>query len=329
MGVLVRARRRNGLRVEAGQELTHLSLKPGEEIRTPLIAMLFWRGTDVVRGAEPLAALVHRAQHAAGRRPDAAARHARSRWTARAEHRLRQAVSPGGHPARTSAGATPAPGARPGIRAAAAPTRASDAWLNTGTWEIDPAKYPQGIQAVQRLGPCPRNEVRPVVRAGTGGRPGNRGWARTIPNGCCRARRTGALLNEGNPAALNWLIDHVDGMIKSQGIDWYREDMNGGGPAARLAQERRRRSPGDHGEPLRARAPGVLGRTATPKSRPAHRFLRLRRAAQRSGDHAAGRAAVAQRFPVPGHEGRRRRATRATPTGSRSGCRFRARVLLL
>jgi alpha-galactosidase len=26
------------------------------------------------------------------------------------------------------------------------------------------------------------------------------------------------------------LIDHVDGMIKSQGIDWYREDMNGGGP---------------------------------------------------------------------------------------------------
>ena len=38
------------------------------------------------------------------------------------------------------------------------------------------------------------------------------------------------VLNEGNPAALNWLIDHVDGMIKSQGIDWYREDMNGAGP---------------------------------------------------------------------------------------------------
>jgi alpha-galactosidase len=38
------------------------------------------------------------------------------------------------------------------------------------------------------------------------------------------------LLNEGNAEALNWLIDHVDGMIKSQGIDWYREDMNGAGP---------------------------------------------------------------------------------------------------
>jgi alpha-galactosidase len=29
---------------------------------------------------------------------------------------------------------------------------------------------------------------------------------------------------------LNWVTDHIDGMIKSQGIDWYREDMNGSGP---------------------------------------------------------------------------------------------------
>lgn len=27
---------------------------------------------------------------------------------------------------------------------------------------------------------------------------------------------------------MNWLINHVDGMVKSQGLDWYREDMNGG-----------------------------------------------------------------------------------------------------
>jgi alpha-galactosidase len=37
-----------GLRVHAGQELTHLFLKPGEEIRTPLMALLFWQGDDVV-----------------------------------------------------------------------------------------------------------------------------------------------------------------------------------------------------------------------------------------------------------------------------------------
>jgi alpha-galactosidase len=38
-----------GLRIVAGQQLTHLLLQPGEEIRTPLIAALFWQGADTVR----------------------------------------------------------------------------------------------------------------------------------------------------------------------------------------------------------------------------------------------------------------------------------------
>ncbi len=38
----------------------------------------------------------------------------------------------------------------------------------------------------------------------------------------------GSVLNDGHPEALDWLINHVDGMIKSQGLDWYREDMNRG-----------------------------------------------------------------------------------------------------
>ena len=33
-----------GLRVRAGQELTHFKLLPGEEVRTPLVALLFWHG---------------------------------------------------------------------------------------------------------------------------------------------------------------------------------------------------------------------------------------------------------------------------------------------
>ena len=33
-----------GLQVRAGQELTHFKLLPGEEVRSPLVALLFWRG---------------------------------------------------------------------------------------------------------------------------------------------------------------------------------------------------------------------------------------------------------------------------------------------
>jgi alpha-galactosidase len=35
-----------GVRVVAGQERTHLTLHPGEEIRTPLVVLQFWRGGD-------------------------------------------------------------------------------------------------------------------------------------------------------------------------------------------------------------------------------------------------------------------------------------------
>jgi alpha-galactosidase len=54
----------------------------------------------------------------------------------------------------------------------------------------------------------------------------------------------GALLDEGNPAARQWLTDHISGMIESQGLDWYREDMNGAGP---LLAWRRHDSPDRQG----------------------------------------------------------------------------------
>ena len=37
------------LHLRAGQQLTHLGLKPGEEIRTPSTTLLFWQGDDLVR----------------------------------------------------------------------------------------------------------------------------------------------------------------------------------------------------------------------------------------------------------------------------------------
>ncbi len=36
----------DGLRITAGQETTHFKLLPGEEVRSPLIALQFWQGGD-------------------------------------------------------------------------------------------------------------------------------------------------------------------------------------------------------------------------------------------------------------------------------------------
>ncbi len=38
-----------GLRIRAGQELTHFKLHPGEEVRTPLSVLQFWKGGDWIR----------------------------------------------------------------------------------------------------------------------------------------------------------------------------------------------------------------------------------------------------------------------------------------
>ena len=62
-----------GLQVTAGQELFRAKLKPGEEIRSPLMALVFWRGSDPVAAQESVAALVPRSCPATDPGPTAAA----------------------------------------------------------------------------------------------------------------------------------------------------------------------------------------------------------------------------------------------------------------
>ena len=62
------------LRLRGGQELTHFTLHPGEEVRTPLVVLQFYDG-DHVSGAEHLAALDARPQSAPHGRQQSSAAH--------------------------------------------------------------------------------------------------------------------------------------------------------------------------------------------------------------------------------------------------------------
>jgi alpha-galactosidase len=214
------------LRIHAGQQLTRLSLKPGEEIRTPLIALLFWQGTDVQRaqnlwrhwylrhvipcvngrppgpfmaiGGDSIAEVND--YFNAGMKPDVLWRDADTKpydWY---------------------------PTAR-------GPAKGNSAWFNTGTWEVDTNYYPHGFgplsAAVHQLGMKFLLWFEPERV----GHPGS--WLATQhPEWLLAGDNStgGRILDEGNPAAFHWLTNHIDGMIKANGIDWYREDMNGGGP---------------------------------------------------------------------------------------------------
>ncbi len=213
----------NGLQIKAGQELTHLFFKPGEEVRTPLIALLFWEGKDVV-----------------------AAQNIWRRW-------YMEYVIPhfAGQPqpplAQIQVGGSDTSYVKnfldAGIKVdicwrdaawyinSGSPYKDEVAWLNTGTWEIDPTKYPNGFKPFSDWVHDHGMKFLLWFEPERVGDP-NSWLAQKHPEWLLQPGSVGLILNEGNPEALNWLINHTDGMIKSQGIDWYREDMNGGGPCS-------------------------------------------------------------------------------------------------
>ena len=217
----------NGLTIKAGQQQTNLYLKPGEVIRTPLIALLFWQKEEVVSAQN-----LWRHYYIA---------HIIPRIDGKPQQSVMQ-IQVGGSIADTSyvnkfikASIKPdicwrdAGGTNTWYPSDSGPYKGDDGWLNTGTWDIDARRYPNGFKPfsdwIHELGMKFVLWFEPE-------RVGNPdSWlGKNHPEWLLPGTSHGALLNEGNPVALEWLINHVDGMIKSQGIDWYREDMNGGGP---------------------------------------------------------------------------------------------------
>ncbi len=220
----------DGLRVTAGQQLTHLVLHPGEEIRTPLIELMFWKGGDIVP-----------------------AQNLWRRWYT--DHNMPRLNGQTQQPiAQIQVSATDdnIPYVDSFLKAGIQPTlcwrdagggngnswyvnsesphQGGDDWLNTGTWDIDAVKYPHGFKPFSDWVHAHGMQFMVWFEPERVGDPNS--WLGKnhpewlLPNDT----GTGANLDEGNPDARSWLVDHIDALIKAQGLDWYREDMNGIGP---------------------------------------------------------------------------------------------------
>lgn len=206
--------RQNGLRVLAGQEYIHLRLRPGEEIRTPLIALVFWEGNDVGRAQNLWRRwfLAHNIPRLNGQIPPPMLQMQCYRTFEKGgEQDLFDTVK--------EFTANQIPFDLCWRDAGWYPCKGS--WPNTGTWEIDPARYPRGFRP---FSDWLHQQGKKFIVWFEPERVGDReSWlAKQHPEWILG----GSLLNLGNSDARIWLTEHIDKMLREQGIDYYRQDFN-------------------------------------------------------------------------------------------------------
>ncbi len=206
--------------VRAGQELTHFRLEPGEEVRSPLIVLVFydgdwlagqnvWRRWMVADNLPRPGGNLHPPQVAEGsgrqtvEMQEANEQNQIAALTRELDHGLPLDywwMDAGWYPF-------------------------AEGWPDTGTWEPDPQRFPRGFAPIAKA--AHERGVKTLVwfepervRPGTWLALNHPEWL---------LKRTGAkdlLLDLGNDQARQWLTDHVSRLIREQGIDLYRQDFN-------------------------------------------------------------------------------------------------------
>jgi alpha-galactosidase len=212
------------VRVRAGQELTHFSLQPGEEVRTPLLVLQFYRQKDWI-GAQNvwrrwmLAFGTPRVDGAVPAPFTTASSSAHFSEMERANEENQQQFIDQyvQHGVALDywwmdAGWYVLDGGR---------------WPRTGTWEVDRERFPRGLRAVADHAHAQGVKIlvwfEPErVAADTWLDREHPEWLLSAPGTASK------LLDLGNPAAWQWAVEHFDRLVVEQGIDLYRQDFNMG-----------------------------------------------------------------------------------------------------
>lgn len=207
------------LYIKGGQEYTHFTLYPGEEVRGPMVVLMFYfgdkrRGQNLWRqwmikhnlpkqdGAPPkVPLLLACSSHQYGEMVNA---------TTETQIMFIDKYIQRGFPLDywwMDAGWYPCDGR----------------WPKTGTWEVDQSRFPGGFKPISEYSHSKGIKIlvwfEPErVHSGT--------WLAEHHPEWIIGGKEGGLLNLGNAEVREWLINHVDNLLVNEGIDLYRQDFN-------------------------------------------------------------------------------------------------------
>ncbi len=207
----------DALRVRGGQERTHFTLHPGEEVRTPLVVLQFYRGDRIT------------------------AQNVWRQWML--AHNLPRTDEHAPQPMFTSCSGGFFPGLKcnetdelrfidtltqQGIKLdywwMDAGWYPCDGWPQVGTWQVDPTRFPRGLKAISDHVHAQGTKL---ILWFEPERVAPHTWLYdTHPDWLLGQDGGTKLLNLGNASARTWLTEHIDGLITREGIDLYRQDFN-------------------------------------------------------------------------------------------------------
>ncbi|MDR3109015.1 MAG: NPCBM/NEW2 domain-containing protein [Planctomycetaceae bacterium] len=210
--------RKGRIHFRAGQEQVHTTLFPGEEIRSPMIALLFWNG-ERLRSQNVWRRwfIAHNAPKIDGKIP-------KYHWTINTSPYYWEMVNADTQKQIMFIDGLLERGLFIDYWWMDAGWYVNDgSWGNTGTWEVDQKRFPGGLRPISDHANA--KGVKTLVwfepervTAGT--------WLTQQHPDWVLGGKEGGLLNLGHPDAQKWLVEHIDGLIRSEGIGLYRQDFN-------------------------------------------------------------------------------------------------------
>jgi len=211
------------VRLQAGQELTHFKLHPGEKVRSPLVALLFWNG-DWIRGQN-----LWRKWMLADNVPHFSDGTIQPHLAGTSAYWTNVMVEGNEENQKLFINRYRAAGIKLDFWWMDAGWYVNNgSWVNTGTWKIDPQRFPNSLRPVTDLAHSTGLqaivwfELERVNRDSSLWKE-HPDWLLTDP---LHEKGGNRLLNLGLPAVQQWIVDLLDRYITEQGIDVYRIDFN-------------------------------------------------------------------------------------------------------